>query len=270
MGYEHTLLEFLNTPLDCGDEIYERFATLPCAVTGVGAECLQRYVYIPGSRSDRIVLVAHMDTVWDKAYKKPFSAERSVELRDGVFYSTNPDCGIGADDRAGCAMLWALRNSGHSLLVVDGEEHGKRGANYLRKTNSKLFRELNRHRYMLELDWKSTDCCLFNQVDNTKKFKEYIEKALGFTDSKAKGGTDLQVLCRRVCGANLGVGYHGYHRKNEHLVLAEWENTLEKLTSFLQKPQPRFRSKVLAPIIRFPRRCAGKVLRFAKRLLMKQ
>lgn len=264
-----TLLEFLNTSLDSGDRIFERFASLSGAVVGIGSEPLQRYVYIPGNRKDRVVLVSHIDTVWDKAYGKVLSEEREAEFKDGVFYSSNPNCGIGADDRAGCAMLWELRDCGHSILIVDGEEHGKRGARYLKKTNRKLFRELNKHCYMMELDWKGTDRCLFNQVDNTKRFKRYIEKTLGFSDDKAKGGTDLQVLCRRVCGVNLGVGYYGYHTSKERLVLAEWENTYDKLNVFLQKPQKRFRSRFLASYLRLPKRCINKALRIAKGILKK-
>ena len=51
-----------------------------------------------------------------------------VVFEDGVYSSGDDLCGIGADDRAGCAMLWLLRDSGHSLLILDGEEHGQVGA----------------------------------------------------------------------------------------------------------------------------------------------
>lgn len=182
-------------------------------------------------------------------------------FEDGIFKSDNPGCGIGADDRAGCAMLWALQSCGHSILIADGEEHGKHGANYLRKSNHKLFRELNHHCYMIEFDWKGTDCCLYNQVDNTEKFKNYIETQLGFIDSKAKGGTDLGVLCQRVCGVNLGVGYGAWHTSKEYLVLADWENTRNKVHAFLEKPQPRFRSRPLLKYLRFAKRCVKKILR---------
>lgn len=255
------LLEFLNAPLDGGAPILERFAALPNAVCGKGKEPLQNYVYIPGSRKDRVVLVAHADTVWDRAYSRVFSGERSVLFEDGAFYSSTTECGIGADDRAGCAMCWALKDCGHSILIVDGEEHGKHGAWYLRRTNRKLFRELNRHRYMIELDWMGTDSCLFNQVENTKKFKQYIEQVLGAKDSKAKGGTDLQVLCRDICGVNVGIGYHGWHSPKESLVVAEWENTLEKLENFLARPQKRFPTKFLSNQISLAKRCINKVLR---------
>lgn len=262
MNNHELLSEFLSTPLDCSDSLFDRFAALPNAMTATGPEPLQRYVYIPGNRKDRVVLVAHADTVWDKAYGKPFSGTPEISFENSVFLSANPACGIGADDRAGCAMLWALRDCGHSILLVDGEEHGKRGARFLRKANRKLFRELNRHCYMIELDWQGTNSCLFNQVDNTRKFKSYIEGVLGFADSKAKGGTDLQVLCKSVCGVNIGIGYRGCHTVKEHLIVSEWENTLEKLSAFLQQPQKRFRTKLLTPLIK---RCINKAKSIIKK-----
>ncbi len=265
-----TLLKFLNAPLDCGDEIFSRFAALPGAIVGNGDNSLERFVYIRGNRPDRVVLVAHMDTVWDKEYGRCFSEDRGVVLEDGIFKSTNPKCGIGADDRAGCAMLWELRDSGHSILVVDGEEKGKHGARYLRKNYRKLFRELNRHCYMIEFDWAGIDSCLFNQVDNTKAFKRYIKETLDVTEGNSKGGTDLQVLCRKICGVNLSVGYHAHHSVKEYLVLSEWESMLAKVSEFLEQPQRRFHSKFFAPYLLFAKRCAGKVLRIIKRALKKE
>ena len=264
MEQHHSLLlEFLNTPLCNGDTLFDRFAALPRAVIGKGNTPLERYVYIPGTRDDRVVLVAHIDTVWDTAYGKTVN-QHDVQVEDGVFFSGNPACGIGADDRAGCAMLWELRESGHSLLLTDGEEHGKRGARYLKKHHRRVFAELNKHRYMIELDWAGTDGCLYNQVDNTAEFKQYIEQTLGFSDSKKGGGTDLQVLCRRVCGVNVGVGYHHCHSPKETLVLSEWEHTLAALTAFLAKPQPRFRCRFWPYYIRLAKAAGGKVLRILK------
>ena len=259
-----TLLEFLNTPLDSATKILERFSSLPNAVTGVGDKTLQRYVYIPGKIKNGVLLVAHADTIWDKAYNLPFSKEHRVIFEDGVFKSTESECGIGADDRAGCAMLWELRNNGYSMLITDGEEKGKHGARFLKQHNHKLFREINKHSFLMELDWKGTDCCLFNQVDNTEKFKRYIEQKLGFSDSKANGGTDLQILCKKVCGVNIGIGYHKWHSNNEFLVLSEWENTLSKLNEFLKYPQPRFRTLFCPRHIRFVKRCINKALRILK------
>lgn len=268
--YIDTLLQFLNAPLDCGDVVFDYFSSLPGAIAGKGTEPLQRYVYIPGTRKDRVVLVAHIDTVWDKAYTQSFSEPRTVILEDGIFKSGTPGCGIGADDRAGCALLWELKSCGHSILIVDGEEHGKFGAKYLKASNKKLFRELNKHCYMIEFDCKSTNSCLFNQVDNTQKFKQYIEKELGFIDSKASGGCDLQILCKSVCGVNLGIGYHFYHKPTELLVLSEWKNTLDTVQAFLAKPQRRFRVQFTPKYTRFADRCIRKAGRICLSVLPKK
>ena len=260
-----TLEEFLSYPLHTADDIFARFESIPGAIAGRGDNALERYVCIPGNRKNKLVLVAHTDTVWDDAYGKP--ARTTVCFENGYYRSTNPDCGIGADDRAGCAMLWALRNCGHSLLIVSGEEKGKIGANYLRKHNPRLFRHLNRHQFMIELDWCGTGGCLYNQVDNTQSFKDYIAAQLGFRDDQQKGGCDLQVLCQKVCGVNIGVGYHSNHSPAETLNVAEWEHTYQALSSFLQLEHPKFSiplSKQLKVSVRKGKRWLGQLLRKLK------
>ena len=263
MNGKRILEEFLSVPLTGGDALFEWFSQLPGAITGQGSERNARYVCIPGTREDRVVLVAHADTVWDEAYG--YSMETGVFFEDGVFRGTNEGCGIGADDRAGCAMLWAMRNSGHTLLLLDGEERGKIGARYLKRENEKLFRMLNSHQFMIELDWQGTGGCLFNQVDYTNRFHHYITNSLGFRDDKMPGGSDLQVLCHRICGVNIGVGYHANHLPGETLILAEWENTRSLLQAFLQNPQPRFSISILRRVRRYLGAAKGKLVRFLKR-----
>ena len=263
MDHFETLLSFLKTPLDSGDEIFARFSALPGATTGEGDTPLKRFVYVPGTRKDRVLLVAHIDTVWDRSYKRAFSGERDVVFEDGVFSSSNPECGIGADDRAGCALLWEMRDSGHSLLITDGEEHGMFGAKYLKTAHPALFRELNRHAYMIELDWAYADGCLYTGVDCTKKFKRFVIDTLGFVTHKG-GGTDLRVLCKRICGVNLGIGTRDFHKNSEKLLLSEWESTLSRLKTVLALPQKRYAAPILPPIIRFAKRCVKKTISLAK------
>ena len=256
------LEDFLSSPLNTADDIFARFEEIPGAIVGKGAHPLERYVCIPGIRKNKVVLVAHADTVWDDAYGKP--ATTTVSFENGIFKSTNPECGLGADDRAGCAMLWALRNSGHTILLVNGEEKGKVGAKFLRKSNPKLFRFLNQHQFMIELDWRGTGGCLFNQVDYTMRFHKYFLRTLGWQDDNRPGGCDLQILCHRICGVNIGVGYHKWHCNDEYLDLAEWENTLACLTKFLEMPHPRFGTSITKKLLRFASRVKGKLYRILK------
>jgi hypothetical protein len=250
--------KFLRFPINSADGIFAEFEKLPGAISGKGEKPLERYVCIPGTVKKPIVLVAHCDTVWDEAYGRP--AETSVVFQDGKFQGTNPACGIGADDRAGCAMLWALRDCGHTLLLVNGEEKGKVGARFLQKSNPSLFRKLNRHQFMIELDWQGTGGCLFNQVDNTEKFRTYVMQKLGYRDDAHKGGCDLEVLCRKICGVNIGVGYHDYHKPGEYLDLDEWENTLSHLKRILAMEHPKFPTMLTKRIRHFIGTAKRKVL----------
>lgn len=259
---KQVLEEFLSCPLDTAVPIFERFESLPGAISGKGKTALDRYVCIPGNRKNKIVLVAHTDTVWDDAYGKP--AQTTVTFEDGYFKGTNPDCGLGADDRAGCAMLWALRNCGHTILLVNGEEKGKHGAKFLRQSNPSLYRMLNRHQFMIELDWAGTGRCLYNQVDNTTRFQKYIANTLGFQDDKKKGGCDLQILCHRICGVNIGVGYYQWHTPKEYLSLADWENTLACLSEFLRLEHPKFRLSFWKKIRYFFGRVKGKLCKMIR------
>jgi hypothetical protein len=91
-------------------------------------------------------------------------------MKDGIIRGTNPKAGIGADDRAGCAMLYLLRKSGHSILITDGEEHGRQGSHYLVNHFPELCSELNNHRFMIQLDRR-----------NARDFKCYDVGTANFT-----------------------------------------------------------------------------------------
>ena len=74
------------------------------------------FVYVPGKREDRVLLVAHADTVWDRHYMKNIYGEEYAaalserehrpELKGNVVYQGGWErWGLGADDRAGCAIM---------------------------------------------------------------------------------------------------------------------------------------------------------------------
>ena len=88
----------------------------------------------------RVLLTAHADTVFDY----PEAVSR-ISFDGQRFFTTNTYAGIGADDRAGCAIVWLLKDSGHSLLITNGEEYGCRSACRIREEFPDLFAELNEH-----------------------------------------------------------------------------------------------------------------------------
>lgn len=240
-----TLVEFLECPVSETEVVLEKFAALPGAVRGGSGN--EAFVYVPGSREDRVVLVAHADTVSCGHHRgRPDSP---VEERNGVVRRAGWREVLGADDRAGCAILWLLRDSGHSLLVTTGEEVGARGASLLMRSYPELARELNHsHRFMVELDRRNAGD-LKRYYAGTEEFLAYVEscmkgfrRALRADGSEDRGSsTDITVLCRDVCGVNISVGYHKEHTAGEYLVLAQWQNTLDRVREWLATPcLPRF------------------------------
>lgn len=232
----HKLTEWLNMP---EEEVINKFSSLN------GAKCVgkgsEQFVFIPGTRQDRVLLVSHADTVWD-------DKKRQVVWCNGKYYSNIKDVGIGADDRAGIAMLWKLRNSGHSILVTRGEERGCKAAHALIE-HPEWEKVVNEHQFSIEFDRMGEFDLAFYDVA-TDKFKDWVEKNMPKYKRIYGVYTDICILCKKICGVNFSVGYYGQHSKEEYLIEKEWEQTFylaeqllkqDKLPQFLQesKPQPK-------------------------------
>lgn len=232
------LEEFLNFPLDNSMDVMKKFASLPNAIS-----CFdngkRNYVFVSGSRKDRVVLAAHADTVWDNYYTLDNFIQK-ICCNNGKYYGKNTECGIGADDRAGCAILWLLKDLGHSLLILDGEEHGQVGANYIKETNPELFTLINEHNYIVQFDRRGSSDYKTYSLPVTKEFICYIEENTGYHDAGKNARTDIVALCDKVCGVNLSVGYYDEHTPNESLKFGEWYHTLEIAKNLLVKLQPKF------------------------------
>lgn len=242
MDLEQEALEtFLSMPLYDTREIFQRFQTIPGAAYFEGELPKERFLYVRGLRRDKILFIAHADTVWDTAYRKEQLCQKPILDMYEVYHGTNPGCGIGADDRAGCAILWLLKESGHSILLTDGEERGEIGAQYLAKHNPALLKELNAHQYMAQLDLKNSGSCKYYDIPVTEEFARYIEGKTGLVNAGSKNRTDIVVLCREICGVNISVGYHREHLAQETLCLQEWREAFERVSLLAgAKDIPRF------------------------------
>ena len=229
------LHRFCSFPVSSTEDILQEFANVPGAIVHFDGQ-KKNFVYIPGTRRDRVLLVAHVDTVWDAFYGKG-TFEQTLAEQDGMYSGVNPDCGIGADDRAGCAILYCLKESGHSLLIVDGEEHGQIGSNHIKNAYPEIFNELNRHSYVIQFDRRGSDNYKVYNLPVSKKFIRFIEKSTGFKDAGKNARTDIVVLCRDICGVNLSIGYYDEHSSDEKLVFSEWFKTLELSERMLRKEQ---------------------------------
>lgn len=235
------LKEFLEIPIASSDGVFEKFLKLPGAVIrGQGKE---RFLYIPGKRTNKVLLVAHADTVWDQHYFDTSEYEQNLIFEDGVIRSGSSDCGIGADDRAGCVMLWLLKDLGHSLLITDGEERGSRGSEWLMTSpeNGDVADRINQdHQFIIQFDRRNgKDFKCYNV--GTDEFRAYISEKTGYTEPDRSAGTDIVELCRDITGVNLSIGYNNEHGEDEYLDLIEWQGTLNLCREWLaEKDLPRF------------------------------
>lgn len=232
------LEEFLSFPVCSAAPVLRKFAELDGAVSCI-RDGKENFVYVPGTREDRIVLAAHADAYWDTLYAWDTVQHSVKKTREG-YVSGVPDRGFGADDRAGCAMLWLLRNSGHSLLVLDGEEHGQRGAHAIRESCPALFSEINSHNYIIQLDRRGSSDYKFYYLPVTDEFRDFVRNSTGYSDAGMNSRTDIVVLCDKICGVNLSVGYYNEHKPEEKLVFDEWFNTLKIVEKMIKGPQKRF------------------------------
>jgi len=231
------LLEFLKMPLGSSDEVFEKFTTIP-EVIHRGSE-IERFLYARGKRANKVLLVAHADTYWDQHYSKKSNQPFVLSDINGIIRNVNG--GLGADDRAGCAILWLLKDMGHSILITDGEEGGKCGSNWLMNENQDIADEINNnHQFVIQLDRKNGKDFKCYSV-GTDEFRKYVIQVTGYSEPDRDASTDIVTLCRRITGVNLSIGYRNEHSEDEKLILHEWQHTLNVCRKWLHEDElPNF------------------------------
>lgn len=218
---------FLNRDITQTEEILNIFEKLEGAKRGESSTGFP-YVFIPGKKDNKVLLIAHCDTVWEGEEGK-----QKLKYKKGVYYSGNKKMGIGADDRAGIAMLYLLRNSGHSLLVTTGEEQGMQCSRFLSKDEYKI---LNNHNFIVQLDKRGNREFKCYNV-GSEEFIKYIKERTGFDYIPPSSYTDIVSLCKTICGVNMSVGYYNEHTPNEALVYNEWLETFEATQKLIENSQ---------------------------------
>lgn len=203
----------------------------------------RRHLYIPGTREDRVLLVAHVDSkfppeisdvqpIFNEAENVIMSGNRGIEKKKKGNYWYGD--GIRADDRAGVAILWHLLslNLGHSILLLSGEEDGCLGA---RQFMSRLNRakELQQHQFALEFDRHDKRDIVFYQCW-TPEFIEYCLTETGYRWNQGSL-SDICVLCKEMCGANISVGYYHEHTPFEELNIEWFTNTINVAELWLSR-----------------------------------
>lgn len=195
------------------------------------------YIYAIGDIP--IALVAHMDTVFEDV---PGSARQLFyDKEKNVMFSPQ---GAGFDDKAGIYSIIQIVKSGlrPHVIFTTNEERGCLGASAL-ASGPCPFKDL---RYIIQLDRRHIDDCVFYDCDNPE-FVKYVEE-FGFIEHFGSF-TDISVLCPAwgIAGVNLSVGYENEHTKHEILYVNAMLDTIEKVKKMLSETEiPKFKYIPLA------------------------
>lgn len=236
------------------DETFDLFAQLP------GAIVHNDFVYVPGKRSvedGRVLLVAHCD----KAYDNPCSV---LWDNDGVayldqtglpavepvsykingktsYYKRQPFACLGADDRVGCAMMYLLKDTGHSILITRGEESGGIGASAASDCGY-IAEDLQAHSFMVQVDRRGSGEFVTYGLE-TPEFLEFMySKFPDFTD-EIGSYSDIATIGPAIglCGVNLAAGFTNEHTASERFYLGAWQLTYHYLNELLcEEKLPKF------------------------------
>lgn len=198
-------------------QVLDRFEALPGARRNSG----DHWVFIEGTRdpADRLLLMAHADTVQGQ-----MRYDTLCYTGDFIY----GPYGCGADDRAGCAAVWKLRDLGHSILVTTGEEVGGIGAYHAARNLEDV---LGRHAIAFQVDRAGSDDVALYPGTYSGEFEKYLaEKFPGWTQSDGTY-TDVATISPAVgiCGANLAAGYMWEHTNKEVLSVAALGATINSL-----------------------------------------
>jgi hypothetical protein len=221
---KHVIERFLGMRTE---HVLDRFAALPNAYDG------RDFVYVPGTRKDRVLLVAHADTVSN-------TPVTSLQWRGNILQLPFPSkarC-LGADDRAGIALMWLLRRSGHSVLITDGEETGGLGAQAAIKD---LGSELGKHHFAVQVDRRFDREMVFYDCA-TPEFVAFMRQATRFRVEEGSF-SDISFICpdAEICGVNLAAGYWNEHTQFETFSYDAWLRTFNTVRALVARPElPRF------------------------------
>lgn len=186
-------------------------------------EVIETEDYIVAKGNIPVALCAHMDTVFPHPATEVF-----YDRIKNVIWSPQ---GLGADDRAGIFAIIQIIRKGlrpHIILTTD-EEKGGFGAIAVAMDECPF----NDLRYIIQLDRRGADDCVFYDCDN-QKFTEYVE-SFGFTEAIGSF-SDISTICPewKVAGVNLSVGYRDEHSVSEVLFVGHLLNTIDKVVKMLQ------------------------------------
>lgn len=213
------------------DDIVHRFSSIPQSRKIPCKNCSHDAVFVPGTRRDRVLLVAHVDTVWQEAVRPMLDGTRIV--------SSKPEVGIGADDRFGVAALWMLRNSGHSLLIVPDEEIGCVGSSEV--VRSKYWATvLSNHSFIIQFDRRGSTDFVTYSCSNKDFDRWMLDRLPGYAKTTGSFSDVCELMpALGIAGCNLSIGFRNEHTSRESGDVADFIRTVfnvENLLSMTCKP----------------------------------
>jgi hypothetical protein len=151
---------FLEFQQFTSSEMIDRFLSLEnliCCANPDNKE--EKFLYRQGTAENEVLLVGYTDNALKNSDE--FFAQKPIEKH-------NTCIGEGIDNKAGCAMLWTLRNFGYSFLVFNGSD----GLNYLHK-NQDLVNRIIEYRFIIQLN-KNGNLDFESIKQSTSEFKKLI------------------------------------------------------------------------------------------------
>ena len=184
------------------------------------------YIFCKGNYP--ILLVAHMDTIYDHSfyslfYDNDFAHNQSKKK---IFFDSSKKViwspeGLGADDRAGLFIIIKLLLAGLRpyVLFTTDEEIGGKGARQFAEDfkDASLDKFIN---FIVELDRKGKNDAVYYDCNN-ELFQSYIN-SFGFIPQLGTF-SDICIISPilNIAGVNLSVGYYNEHCQNEYLSLLQ-------------------------------------------------
>lgn len=175
-----------------------------------------------------VVVVAHADTVQENGKE---NLKLLYDRKKGIMGSLG---GLGFDDKAGCAMIIKLVQSGlrPHVLITTGEESCCTGTQEFIKNFPKF--PIDDVRYFLQIDRRGENDYVTYSCDNWE-FNEYVEE-FGFFYAYGSY-TDISFLMKAydIAGCNVSCGYYNEHTFTEYLDVTYWLHTYEKIRNMLKE-----------------------------------
>lgn len=222
-------------------DVVDRFTDLPGAQV-IPFEDNMPVVFIPPTRKESVLLMAHYDTKFKKrsGVLGPYVEDDiKVRVNGFVLESAIKGVGIGADDRLGCAACWSCRKMGHGIILFPEEEVGCRGSKFMVDNHLEV---LKGFQFMLQFDRAGArDLAMYNH--DSEPFLNFLKSRYPQYNKVTGSSTDVKqlVVPTKTCGVNVSIGFKAQHTENETADILDYMRTVGLTQAMLRMEDiPKF------------------------------